>query len=453
MTFRRPDDPKPASLRAQAERHFANSVDAPLRFDIPDSAREALKQHAPSAWGAWNSGGDFSAAARLDLSRLFSVTARGEKLSDGGREALESLEAMLIAEQHNTARQSDLERIAADRHGPLGDSWTDGAGNAVRVYAPHERIADSAAGSRPGLGEFLNAVVTGRGMDRIRADLGTTPDSAGGYTVPTSIAREFIDRLRAKSILIQAGARTFPMESKTHRLVRVTADPAVTWRATENAALTPADPTFGALDLTAKTVAVATKISFELAQDGVNAWEAAKTSLINAMALAIDKAGLHGVANGPSGLIAVSGRTQVTGVGAPSWDAFITGLENLAAADVDLDKCNQWITSPRTWGDLQRLKTGITNDNTPRAMPPAIAKHKLHVSSSVLNTLGAGSDSVIFGGDFSDVVFGIRQDITLRVLPERFADSLSVGLLCWARVDWGVMRPASIVTLEGVTNI
>jgi HK97 family phage major capsid protein len=271
--------------------------------------------------------------------------------------------------------------------------------------------------------------------------------------VPVHISREFVDRLRAKSVLIQAGARTLPMESKTQRLVRITADPTVTWRASENSALTPSDPTFGALDLQAKTCAAVTKISLELAQDGVNAFQAARDALVGAMALAIDKAGLHGVANGPAGLIAVSGRTQVTSVGNPSWDALINGLEGLAAADVDLERCNQWIMSPRSWGDLQRLKTGITNDTTPRAMPPAIAGHKLHVSSSVLNTLGAGSDSVIFGGDFGDVVLGVRQDITVRILNERFADSLSVGLLCYARVDVGVLRPASIVTLEGVTNI
>jgi HK97 family phage major capsid protein len=452
VMFRRPDDPQPASLTDQVQRHFQRYSHDKLYLDFPDSTVKALSTHAPSAWAAWQNDGDFDAAAKFDCGRLIGV--RGE-LSEGGKEALAALDAMLAADRHNTRLQRDLDRAAERVPGPSGEHWTGTNGEPVRLLAPDERMSDLASDQPrgPGLSEFLHAVVTGRGMDKIRNDLGTTPDASGGYSVPLYIGTDFIDRLRAKSALIAAGARTFPMQSKTHRLVRLTADPAVTWRASENAALTPTDPTFGALDLTAKTVAVACKLSIELAQDGVNAAQAATASLVGAMALALDRAALHGATNGPSGLIAVSGRTQVASVGNPSWDSFITGMENLAAADVDLERCNNWIMSPRTWGDLQRLKTGITSDNTPRAMPPAMAGHKLHVSSSVLNTLGAGSDSVVFGGDFSDVVIGVRQDITVRVLNERFADSLSVGLLCWARVDVGVLRPASIVTLEGVTNI
>jgi HK97 family phage major capsid protein len=206
--------------------------------------------------------------------------------------------------------------------------------------------------------------------------------------------------------------------------------------------------------LQAKTAVALVKLSLELVQDSVNAQEMVTRALVKGTALAIDKAGLHGATNGPTGLVALSGRTQVAAVGAPNYDALITGLEALAAADVDLEKCTNWIMSPRSWGDLQRLKTGITNDSTPRQMPPAIKDHKLIPTSSVLNTLGAGSDSVIVGGDFSDVVLGVRQEITVKVLPERFlGDSLSIGVLVFVRCDWGAMRPASVLTLEGISSI
>ena len=102
------------SLRAQAEHHFVHNPDAPLRFEISDATKDALRTHAPAAWSAWNADGDFSAAARLDLSRLYGVTARGEKLSEGGREALESLEAMLIAEQHNASRRREIETATGE---------------------------------------------------------------------------------------------------------------------------------------------------------------------------------------------------------------------------------------------------------------------------------------------------------------------------------------------------
>jgi HK97 family phage major capsid protein len=443
------------SLRAQAERYFSEQPNHRLLLVMPDSTRAALKKHAPSTFAAWESGSDgFPAAAQLDMMRLSNPANRGESLSESGKEAFDALEVLLIAERHNAQHQRKLERQAGGIARAAENGWHDGSGRPVEVFAAGQSVQQDGERSPVSLGEFLGAVISGgKALERIRNDLGTTPDSAGGYTVPAPISREFIDRLRAKSALLSSGAQTVMMESKTQRLVRVTADPTVTWRASENASITPSDPTFGALDLSAKTVAALTKISFELAQDSANAYPATVAALTGAMALAIDKAGLHGATNGPSGLAALSGRTTVASVGAPNYDAFLTGLETLAAADVDIERCNQWIMSPRTWGDIARLKTGITNDNTPRPRPAALADHKFRVTSSVLNTLGAGSDSVIFGGDFRDVVFGVRQDITIRVLPERFADSMAIGVLVFARVDWGVLRPASIATLEGVTNV
>lgn len=446
------------SIREQIDHHQTYNTSQPFRPEFNAEDRQKFEQHAPGFLRAWDDPrADLSAtiaAAGIAYDRL--ARAGGGKLSADGsyvREALGDMQHLLIATR-SLQRQADDFAAAHVATATGGEQWRDRDGNPVRVLRPQDSALRPEDRACPySLGQFLDAVVTGRNMDKFRNDLGTSPDSAGGYTVPAPISRELIDKLRAKSRLIAAGARTLQMEGKTQTLARVTADPAVTWRASENAGLSGTDPTFGALTLTAKTVAVLTKLSIELAQDSVNAQEAAVTSLTGAVALAIDKAALHGVANGPSGLIAVSGRTQVTSAGAPTWDSFITGMENLAAADVDLERCSQWIMSPRTWGDLQRLKTGLTNDNTPRAMPPAIANHKLHVTTSVLNTLGAGSDSVIFGGDFADVVLGVRQDITLRVLQERFMDSLSIGLLVYARVDVGVLRPASLLTIEGVTNV
>ena len=446
------------TLRDQIDAHLARNDGSPFRCEINESDAAKFARHAPLFMQAWNGNGDIMSALGVDLERLHNArAANGYKLSADGEAVFQLLSEM----RHLFANNDRLQRRAdalAQGFTPRGvgspELWTDGQGRPVEVYAAADSVLRPKDRQSPwSLGDFLNAITTGRNLERIRNDLGTSPDSAGGYSVPEPISRDFIDRLRARSVLMQAGAKTLMMDGKTQRLVRVTADPTVTWRASENAGLTPADPTFGALELTSKTVAVLTKLSIELMQDSVNARDATIASMVGAVALAIDKAALHGVANGPSGLIAVSGRTSVASVGNPSWDAFITGLENLAAADVDIEKCNRWVMSPRTWSDLMRLKTGITNDNTPRPMPSALAGHKLFASSSVVNTLGAGSDSVIFGGDWGDVVLGIRKDVNVRVLNERFADSLSVGLLVYARVDVGVLRPASLLSLEGITNV
>lgn len=454
------DDPVP-TLREQAERFYVDGGRGLLRFEYPEKTQAALQQHAPAVWQAIQNGVDLFELAWDAQARLAEARIReGAKFSESGLEALQALEILALADRRNDKwqREADADAQArwdAKEHGRAKVSgWVDREGRPIEVLDRGEKLArpgDNTSGVT--LERFLGAIVTGRGLDKIRGDLGTTPDSAGGYTVPTFLARDFIDRMRAQSVLLQAGAQTVLMEGKTLRIAKITQDPTVTWRASENAAITPSDPTFGAVEFQAKTIAALTKLSLELAQDSPNAEQAVVRALTGAMALAIDKAGLHGATNGPAGLIAVGGRTQVTGVGAPDYDDFLNGLEALAAADVPIEACTNWIMSPRTWGDLVRLKTGLASDLSPRPLPPALQGHKQYVSTSVLNTLGAGAESAIFGGNFRDVLFGVRNNITVRVLSERYMDSLSIGIVAYGRVDWQVAHPASVLTLEGVTNV
>ena len=52
----------------------------------------------------------------------------------------------------------------------------------------------------------------------------------------------------------------------------------------------------------------------------------------------------------------------------------------------------------------------------------------------------------------ADLLWGIRSDITVRVLSERFlGDNLQVGVLVYARVDFQPTHVESFVTLEGIT--
>ncbi|MCZ7656116.1 MAG: phage major capsid protein [Rhodocyclaceae bacterium] len=94
-------------------------------------------------------------------------------------------------------------------------------------------------------------------------------DPAGGYTVQGELAGEWIDALRSNMVLSRAGARTVPMNAKSLTLAKVIGDPTVTWHS-ENASLADADPTFGSVTLSAKTVVCLVKLSLELSQDSAN---------------------------------------------------------------------------------------------------------------------------------------------------------------------------------------
>jgi HK97 family phage major capsid protein len=116
---------------------------------------------------------------------------------------------------------------------------------------------------------------------------------------------------------------------------------------------------------------------------------------------------------------------------------------------VPANRIGALIGHPAVWKKMRKLATGITNDNTPLLAPAEVAAiPKLWTTAAPLD----GSTAKCVMGDWSDLLFGVRQDIQVRVLNSEFlADTLSIAVLVYARVDFAATRAASFVTLEGLT--
>lgn len=312
----------------------------------------------------------------------------------------------------------------------------------------------------PSIGRLMRGIILGGRADDAyelaeeRKALSIGADPSGGYTVSGVLAAEWIDALRAKMVLTQAGALTVPMESKSLTMAKLTGDPTVSWHA-ENASLVDADPTFGAVELNAKTVVCLVKLSLELAQDSTNIEQILSTALINATANAIDAAGLNGTSTNsaiaPQGIFNAAGRNKVTSIGAPtSWDFVVDGMYELLADDVAMESIGAMIGHPAIWKKMRKLKTGITNDNTPLTMPAEVAAlPKLWTTAAPL-TGGTTAKAII--GDWRDLLFGVRKDITVRVLDQAYMGSnLQLAVLVYARCDFAAAREQSFCTLEGIT--
>jgi len=287
-----------------------------------------------------------------------------------------------------------------------------------------------------------------------RKSLGISSDPAGGYNVNGSLSAEWIDALRAKMVLSTAGARTILMPTGSMSLARVVDDPVISWHA-ENAALGTGDPTFGAVTLNAKTCVCLVKLSLELSQDAGNIEEILSSTITNAMAGAIDRAGLVGVTvdagAAPSGVMNMSGRNKVLTIGAPtSWDFLVDGMYELMLDNVAAENIGAFIAHPAVWKKMRKLKSGITNDNTSLTMPQEIAAlPKLWTTAAPL-TGGTTASGII--ADWRNLIFGVRQYINVRVLSEAFMGSnLQVAVLAYARVDFAPTREQSFCTLEGIT--
>lgn len=372
------------------------------------------------------------------------------------------VDAMTLAEQRNALFGRPSGKSAARTPAPV---WYD-AKSKQRVHvlgatdnlaAAFERTSEEPT---PSLGRVLRGIVTGGRADDAnelaaeRKALAINDDSAGGYTVGGRLAAQWIDALRAQMVLTRAGATTVPMDNKTLTIAKLTADAASSWHA-ENATITDTAPTFGAVELSAKTIVTVVKLSLELSQDSANIESMLQRALTNATARAIYSAGMNGVTAGaaaaPAGIFNAAGRNKVTSIGAPtSWDFAVDGLYELMLDNVALEDIGALIAHPAVFKKMRKLKTGLSSDNTSLVPPPEVAAlPKLWTTAA---PLAGGTTAAAMLADWRDLLFGVRQNITVRVLSEAFMGSnLQVAVVCYARCDFAPAREQSFCSLEGIT--
>lgn len=315
----------------------------------------------------------------------------------------------------------------------------------------------------PSVGRALRGMILGskahdaKQLFEERKALSIGSDPTGGYTVEGRMAAQWIDLLRSAMVLSQAGARTVPMDANTLTIAKVTGDPTVSWHKEGNA-INAGEPTFGAVELTARTAVAFVKLSLELAQDSANIEAILQKTLVTSLAQAIDSAGLVGVATDAAvapmsgaGVFGLTGRNTVTGIGAPtSWDPVVDGIYELLADNVPMESIGALIAHPALWKKMRKLKTGISGDNTPLTMPDEVAKMRKLWTTAAPFTGGNTCSAAI--ADWRDLLYGVRKQISVRVMQERFlADTLEIGVLVYARVDFAATNASSFCTLEGIT--
>ncbi len=380
------------------------------------------------------------------------------KKSDKWREEKGAEIDLLKSELEQIQLKANRPKMGGAEPAAKAESWIDVKTHDAIPVLTHEQSLSTPEkkAQTPSMGRVLRGLVLGgrahdaKHLEEERKAMSIGYDPGGGYTVSGVLANEWIDLLRANMVLSKAGARTVPMTSNSLTLARVTGDPTISWHG-ENNAITASDATLGAMTLYAKTVVCLVKLSLELSQDSANIEQILATTITNAMANAIDSAGLNGVDAGPSGVINLAGRNSVTGIGAPtSWDFAIDGMYELMADNVPAERIGAMVAHPALWKKMAKLKTGITNDKTTLVMPDEVAKlPKLWTTAAPLES-GTTATAVI--ADWRDLLFGVRQDINVRVLQETFLGSnLQIAVLAYARVDFGATRRDSFVTLEGIT--
>ena len=86
-------------------------------------------------------------------------------------------------------------------------------------------------------------------------------------------------------------------------------------------------------------------------------------------------------------------------------------------------------------------------------MPRMVADLQHFVTNQIPDNLTQGTStdtSEVYCGFWPDLMIGVRQDLRLEVLRERYADNLQIGLIAHIRADVQLAHAAAFVVVTGV---
>jgi len=301
------------------------------------------------------------------------------------------------------------------------------------------------------------------GIGQLVRNLSTTGSSA---LIPSVWGASIIDKARNASQVLNAGAEVVAMDAKVLNLGRLITDPTAAWLA-EGATRTESDPAWDLVSLTSRTLSCLTVASLEFLQDAPNADSVVEDSIGKAMGLAIDSAALFGgVTVGADAVAAGSGAsppsplgilgnllanasTSILGSGANGtaitaetpWnellDTYFTPMQYNEKPTAILMNSKMQQKYSKTYDTLgQPLRTPPVLDNTPILITNQIPSFTQGTMTNIATD--------IFTGDYRQVLWGTRLDITTRVLSERYAEAGSVGILSTFRGDIVLARPRAM---------
>jgi HK97 family phage major capsid protein len=295
--------------------------------------------------------------------------------------------------------------------------------------------------------------------------------NVGGYLKETAIhAESFIDALRNRCVVLQAGATEMGGLVGDVAIPRIDTVSTATWVG-EDTAHTQTNPVLGQMALTPRQVGAYSDISKKLlAQSTPAADMIVQNDLALALATAIDRAAFHGTGTlQPLGIAGATG-TGITGVsasytgatdGASPTYAHLVGVESaLAGANGDVGK-TAWITNASVRGKLRQIFTNATYGSQPLFTNVAgspgegeILGYRCLVTNQVANNVTRGASTSIcsfaFLGDWSALVVGMWTGVDLLVDPYSLSTRGQVRVVAIQLADVNLRQAGAMAFLGGI---
>jgi HK97 family phage major capsid protein len=311
-------------------------------------------------------------------------------------------------------------------------------------------------------GKVVSALARGAKTEAEKRALSEGTDSAGGYSVPVGLSASLIDRMRAATTVIRAGAKTIPLNEGWKQGYARTATGATVGWISESGTITAADPTFELVQFVPRTLVALVKCSREVVEDSINLGNALEIEFAGAMAVELDRVALLGTGTPPeprgikntSGVgsvqMVIGGATGATLAASGGFDKLIDLQQTIA--DANGPEATGLIVNPRTAAQLSKLKESST---AAYLTPPAALANIPRYSTTILpGTETQGSSSGVCSraimGHFPYLWLGIRTSVRVELLRERFADNFQYGFLAYLRADVAIAQPPAFAQLLGI---
>ncbi len=358
-----------------------------------------------------------------------------------------------------------IQQYAENMNGDNGPAWKNQAGGDVKVLRNSADIRAHYAGisntsARPGeepmrIDDFVRGVAGMKSSQAVQNSLSTGTDTSGGYMLPSVVMPGILEALVPASALLSAGAGIVPLDSGAKNFTTAAIDtiPTAQWRL-ESGNIAVSDPTFRAVVAAPKSLAFLFKVSRELLADAPNMGAALNTAIAQAFAKELDRVGLRGSGTNPEPL-GIRGTTGIqtiangaNGAALASYANFLSAAQSILQVDAPAPMAA--IMSPRS---LIKLAGLTDTTNQPLVMPKMLEGWKMVSTSQVQNnlTVGTSSDcSEIYVGDFSKVHFMMREQMSIQIARELFAQTGEIGFICHVRADVAVLYPKALAIVTGV---
>jgi len=271
----------------------------------------------------------------------------------------------------------------------------------------------------------------------LRRDLVVGTPTAGGDLVDdVLLAGSFIDLLRNRLAIAQAGATMLTGLQGNVSIPRQTSAASAYWVG-ENAAPTESQQAIDQVNMTPKTVGAFVDYSRRLLlQSSIDVEGMVRNDLARVIALEIDRAAIYGTgsSNQPQGLTNVSGIGSETLTGTGTFLEYIAMETDVATANADAGAL-RYIVNATTRGGLKGTKKDAGSGEF------VFADNEINGYPVIVSNQLASNDALF--GDFSMFIMGMWSGLDLTVDPYAGATAGTVRVIALQDVDFAVKQPGA----------